>query len=95
MSCCRRRLNSRSTGRARYPRSGCDLRLTAAELRIVPFLVTHFTVKEIAERLHLSPATVKSHLLQIYAKLGASTRSDAVEKMDELGLARTAPLRDA
>jgi LuxR family maltose regulon positive regulatory protein len=72
-----------------------DLRLTPAELRIVPFLVTHFTVKEIAERLHLSAATVKSHLLQIYAKLGASTRSEAVERMDKLGLARTAPTRDA
>ncbi len=71
-----------------------DLHLTPAELRIVPFLRTHLTVKEIAERLHLSAATVKSHLSQIYSKLGASTRSEAVEKMDQLGLGPTAAPRD-
>ena len=72
-----------------------DLHLTPAELRIVPFLPTHLTVKEIAGRLHLSTATVKSHLSQIYAKLGASTRSEAVEKMDRLGLGPTATSPDA
>lgn len=72
-----------------------DLHLTPAELRIVPFLPTHFTVKEIAQRLHLSAATVKTHLSQIYVKLGASTRSEAVEQMDQLGLGgRTATPRD-
>ena len=60
--------------------------LGGARLRIVPFLPTHLTVKEIAERLHLSAATVKSHLSQIHAKLGASTGSETVEKMDLLGL---------
>ena len=52
-----------------------DLHLTPAELRIIPFLPTHFPVKEIAAQLHLSAATVKSHLSQIYAKLDVSTRS--------------------
>ncbi len=85
------RLNDLETRIAR----AADLLLTPAELRIIPFLPTHLTVKEIAQRLHLSAATVKTHLSQIYAKLGASTRSTAVEKMDELGLARTGAPRDA
>ena len=71
-----------------------DLHLTPAELRIVPFLPTHLPVKEIAAQLHLSAATVKTHLSQIYAKVGASTRSEAVEKMDQLGLERSSTARD-
>ena len=71
-----------------------DLHLTPAELRVMPFLPTHLPVKEIAAQLHLSAATVKTHLSQIYAKLEVSTRSEAVEKMDQLGLERTGTHRD-
>jgi LuxR family transcriptional regulator, maltose regulon positive regulatory protein len=63
-----------------------DLQLTPAELRILPFLPTHLLVKEIAARLHLSAATVKSHLHGIFNKLDVSTRSEAVDKMELLGL---------
>jgi len=63
-----------------------ELHLTPAELRLAPFLRTHLTVNEVAEHLHLSAATVKTHLSRIYAKLDVSTRSEAVEKMDRLGL---------
>ncbi|MGZ4415198.1 MAG: LuxR C-terminal-related transcriptional regulator [Gaiellaceae bacterium] len=68
--------------------NAADLHLTPAELRVIPFLPTHLPVKEIAAQLHLSPATVKTHLSQIYAKLDVSSRSEAVEKMDTLGLER-------
>ena len=60
--------------------------LTPAEIRILPFLPTHLSVKEVAERLQVSPATVKTHVASVYAKLGATSRSDAVEKMQHLGL---------
>ncbi|MCZ7588783.1 MAG: LuxR C-terminal-related transcriptional regulator [Gaiella sp.] len=63
-----------------------DLHLTAAELRILPFLPTHLSVKEIAGRLHLSRATVKTHVSSIYNKLGVSTRSEAVERMEQFGM---------
>jgi LuxR family maltose regulon positive regulatory protein len=71
-----------------------DLQLTPAELRVLPFLPTHLLVKEIAARLHLSTATVKTHLHGIFNKLDVSTRSEAVEKMEQLGLeaARALPL---
>ena len=62
------------------------LDLTPAEIRILPFLPTHLSVKEVAERLHVSPATVKTHVSSVYAKLGAERRSDAVARMEELGL---------
>ena len=67
-------------------RRAADLHLTAAELRILPFLPTHLSIKEIGERLHLSHSTVKKHVASTYAKLEVSTRSEAVEKMDQLGL---------
>ena len=63
-----------------------DLQLTPAELRILPFLPTHLLVKEIAARLHLSTATVKTHLHGIFSKLDVSTRSEAVDTMERLGL---------
>jgi LuxR family transcriptional regulator, maltose regulon positive regulatory protein len=69
----------------RIARAG-DLQLTPAELRVLPFLPTHLLVKEIAARLHLSTATVKSHLHGIFNKLDVSTRSEAVDRMEQLGL---------
>ncbi|PJT51329.1 DNA-binding response regulator, partial [Streptomyces albidoflavus] len=42
----------------------------------------------ISERLHLSQATVKSHLVHIYAKLGVDSRTAAVAAALERGLIR-------
>jgi LuxR family maltose regulon positive regulatory protein len=74
--------------------SAAELHLTPAELRVAPFLATHLAVKEIAAHLHIGAATVKTHLSQIYAKLGVSTRSEAVEKMEQLGLEHNGTPRD-
>ncbi|MET0772851.1 MAG: LuxR C-terminal-related transcriptional regulator, partial [Candidatus Limnocylindrales bacterium] len=60
--------------------------LTRAELRLLPFLQTYLTVKEIGERLGVSPNTAKTQALSIYGKLGASTRSEAVEAAVARGL---------
>jgi LuxR family maltose regulon positive regulatory protein len=60
--------------------------LSAAELRLVPLLATHLTLKEIGERLFISRNTVKSETVSIYRKLGVSSRSEAVERLQELGL---------
>ena len=69
-------------------RSASDLHLTPAEIRLLPFLPTHLSMPEIGERVFLSRATVKTHLSSIYGKLGAATRSEAVERMEQLGLGR-------
>ena len=63
--------------------------LTAAELRLVPFLPTHLTYPQIGVRLHLSRHTVKSQAISIYQKVGVSARSEAIERLQEIGLLET------
>ena len=60
--------------------------LTAAELRLLPYLVTHLTFPEIASRLFLSKNTIKTEAVSIYRKLTASSRSEAIERAIEVGL---------
>ncbi|HET8650963.1 MAG TPA: LuxR C-terminal-related transcriptional regulator [Gaiellaceae bacterium] len=60
--------------------------LTAAELRLLPLLTTHLSFREIAERLYVSRNTVKTQAIAVYRKLGASSRSEAIERALELGL---------
>jgi LuxR family maltose regulon positive regulatory protein len=65
--------------------------LTTAELRLLPTLSTPYTFKEIGERLGRSQHTVKTQAISIYGKLGASTRSEAIERAIELGLLEPFP----
>ena len=60
--------------------------LTAAELRLVPYLATHLTFREIGERLYVSRHTVKTQAVAIYRKMDASSRSEAVEALRACGL---------
>jgi LuxR family transcriptional regulator, maltose regulon positive regulatory protein len=60
--------------------------LTTAELRLLPLLSTHLTFREIGERLYISPHTVKSQAMSIYRKLGVSSRSEAIQRAQQLGL---------
>jgi LuxR family maltose regulon positive regulatory protein len=60
--------------------------LTAAEIRVLQFLPTHLSFREIADRLHVSRNTVKTQVISSYRKLGASTRTEAVESARSLSL---------
>ena len=60
--------------------------LTTAELRLLPLLSTHLTFREIGERLYISPHTVKSQALSVYRKLGVSSRSQAISRVQQTGL---------
>ncbi len=60
--------------------------LTPAELRLLPFLQTHLTIREIAERLFVSRNTINSEMSSIYRKLGVSSRGQAVERATTIGL---------
>jgi LuxR family maltose regulon positive regulatory protein len=60
--------------------------LTMAELRILRFLPTHLSFREIGGRLHVSTNTVKSQVHAVYRKLDAASRSEAVEHASTLGL---------
>ena len=66
--------------------SGGDAPLSPAELRLLPYLQTHLTRGEIAERLFVSRNTASSEIGSIYRKLGASSRSDAVRQAMAVGL---------
>jgi LuxR family maltose regulon positive regulatory protein len=60
--------------------------LTQAELRLLPYLQTHLTFKQIGERLFVSRNTISSEVGSIYRKLGVSSRSDAVHQATTVGL---------
>jgi LuxR family transcriptional regulator, maltose regulon positive regulatory protein len=60
--------------------------LTGAELRLLPYLATHLAFSEIATRLFISRNTVKSEAVSIHRKMGASSRSQAIERAVEVGL---------
>jgi LuxR family transcriptional regulator, maltose regulon positive regulatory protein len=60
--------------------------LTPAELRLLPYLQTHLTIREIAERTFVSRNTVSSQVSAVYRKLGVSSRTDAVAQATNIGL---------
>jgi LuxR family maltose regulon positive regulatory protein len=60
--------------------------LTTAELRVLGFLPTHLSFREIAARLHVSANTVKTQAHAVYRKLDASSRSEAVARAIGVGL---------
>jgi ATP/maltotriose-dependent transcriptional regulator MalT/ActR/RegA family two-component response regulator len=62
--------------------------LTNREYDILIFLQQRWRDKEIADQLCISPATVKTHLKNIYQKIGATSRRDAVVKAIEIGILR-------
>ena len=66
------------------PQPGFDL--TERQLEILTLLVDGLTNNEIAERLILSPYTVRNHVSEILSKLGTSTRTEAAALAMRLGL---------
>jgi LuxR family maltose regulon positive regulatory protein len=71
-------------------RSGA-VQLTPAELRLLPLLATHLSFREIGDRLFVSRTTVKTQAMSIYRKLGVSSRSQAVQHGQQLGLLPALP----
>jgi LuxR family transcriptional regulator, maltose regulon positive regulatory protein len=68
--------------------------LTHGETRVLHYLPTNLSAREIASELYLSVNTVKTHQRHLYQKLGARSRTQAVKQARALGLlappARTA-----
>jgi DNA-binding NarL/FixJ family response regulator len=54
--------------------------LSARELEILALVAEGFTNKEIADRLHISNATVRTHLMHIYEKLHVRCRTEAAAR---------------
>jgi two-component system nitrate/nitrite response regulator NarL len=60
--------------------------LSAREREILKLIADGLSAPRIGSRLHLSPATVKTHLQHIYEKLGVSERAAAVAAAMRRGL---------
>ena len=60
--------------------------LTDRELVVLRFLSSHLTLPELASELYVSRNTIKTQVAAVYRKLGATSRSEAVELGRELGL---------
>ena len=60
--------------------------LSERELEILRLLAEGLSNREIAQRLVIGVGTTKSHVHHILAKLGGSSRIQAVAKARELGL---------
>lgn len=60
--------------------------LSPSELRVLRYLPTNLTRPEIAGHLSVSLNTLNTHIRRIYAKLGATDRSSAVQRGRELRL---------
>ncbi|WP_030015401.1 MULTISPECIES: response regulator [Micrococcales] len=57
--------------------------LSDRELEILRLLATGKSNRELAKRLFISEATVKTHLVHIYGKLGVENRTSAIAKARE------------
>jgi len=60
--------------------------LTEREREVLDLVAGGATNREIAERLFLSPHTIKEHTSSLYRKLGVRNRAEAVQKAQRLGL---------
>ena len=60
--------------------------LSGSEIRVLRYLPTHLSAPEIAGELSVSTSTVKTHMRNLYAKLGVHSRAEAVESARSLGL---------
>ncbi|MDZ5144717.1 response regulator [Microbacterium testaceum] len=74
----------RLLARLREPR----VTLSAREIEVVRLVARGATNAEVAARLHITDATVKSHLAHVFSKLGVSSRTAAVSAARSLGILR-------
>ncbi|KQW51264.1 MULTISPECIES: response regulator transcription factor [unclassified Roseateles] len=70
------------------PQAQASLGISPREREVLELLAAGLANKEIAERLHVSPHTVKTHVTRLYEKLDARRRTEAILKARELGLLR-------
>jgi ATP/maltotriose-dependent transcriptional regulator MalT len=71
---------------ARQPSEAIRQPLTPREGNVLRLIASGLSNKRIAQRLDITPETVKSHAKSIFAKLAAQTRAQAVAHGEALGL---------
>ncbi|HKA48890.1 MAG TPA: LuxR C-terminal-related transcriptional regulator [Candidatus Dormibacteraeota bacterium] len=76
---------ARGRGERRRPTAGWAS-LTPTEVEVVRLVGQHLSNPEIAARMFVSRATVKTHLVHIFAKLGINTRSELASEAIRRGV---------
>jgi DNA-binding CsgD family transcriptional regulator len=74
------------SGAARTPEAQRPSALSPRERSILELIGQGQSNKEIARQLHISPETVKSHVKNIFSKLGVERRAQAIYQAKDLGL---------
>jgi DNA-binding NarL/FixJ family response regulator len=74
----------RLMARLREPR----ISLSAREIEVLRLVARGASNAEVAARLHITDATVKSHLAHVFSKLGVTSRTAAVSSARSLGILR-------
>jgi LuxR family maltose regulon positive regulatory protein len=67
--------------------------LSETELRVLRYLPTNLLASEIAAELFVSRNTIRTHVRNVYLKLGVHNRADAVNRARDLGLLSPTTLR--
>jgi LuxR family transcriptional regulator, maltose regulon positive regulatory protein len=67
--------------------------LSESETRVLRYLPTNLSAREIADELFLSWYTVKTHMRHVYTKLGTHSRHETVDRARALGLLAPSPHR--
>lgn len=60
--------------------------LSRRELEVLSLIAEGYSNEEIADRLYIALSTVKTHLINIYAKLNVRRRTQAIARAREIGL---------
>ncbi len=74
------------TGRISAGAEGWIESFSQRELQVLRLLNTRLSVPEIAAEIHLAPTTVRTHVQNIYRKLGVHSRIEALQRAEELSL---------
>jgi len=74
----------RLLARMRAPRVSLSVR----EIEVMQLVAGGASNGDVAARLHITDATVKSHLVHVFSKLGVSSRTAAVSEARSLGILR-------
>jgi LuxR family maltose regulon positive regulatory protein len=67
--------------------------LSDSEVRVLRYLPTNLSMRQIGSELYVSHNTVRTHVRHLYDKLGTHTRTEAVARARALGLLAPSPLR--
>jgi DNA-binding NarL/FixJ family response regulator len=67
-------------------RAPAEENLSAREIEVLQLVARGNSNKEVGKALHISTATVKTHLIHIYSKLGVDDRTSAVTTALEKGI---------